>query len=79
MTRQSGDDRDVETQLVQLLDFDKFELIKELLKNRLKIVWCTRLQRAQGEDDKARIEVLSLSHPLVGTSNFSADVEALPY
>lgn len=55
---QSGnDDRDVETQLVQQLDFDKFDLIKELLKNRLKIVWCTRLQRAQAEDEKARIEV----------------------
>ena len=30
-----------------LLDFDKFELIKLLLKNRIKIVWCTRLARAQ--------------------------------
>jgi pre-mRNA-splicing helicase BRR2 len=55
---QGDGDRDVETQLVQQLDFDKFDLIKELLKNRLKIVWCTRLQRAQAEDEKARIEVL---------------------
>lgn len=44
---------------MQQLDFDKFELIKELLKNRVKIVWCTRLQRAQAEDEKARIEVIS--------------------
>jgi len=54
---QKGDDRDVENQLVQLLDFDKFELIKELLKNRLKILWCTRLQRAQGDEERTRIEV----------------------
>ena len=54
---QTGEDRDVENKLVQLLDFDKFELIKELLKNRLKIVWCTRLQRAQAEDERTRIEV----------------------
>ena len=61
---QGDDDRDVETQLVQQLDFDKFDLIKELLKNRLKIVWCTRLQRAQAEDEKARIEV-SLCPPFM--------------
>ena len=40
-----------------LLDFDKFDLIKELLRNRLKIVWCTRRERAQSEDERARIEV----------------------
>ncbi|CAL8467727.1 g7265 [Coccomyxa elongata] len=63
-TLQSGDDdRDVETQLVQQLDFDKFELIKELLKNRIKIVWCTRLQRAQAEDEKARIEMEMAGSP----------------
>lgn len=30
-----------------LLDFERFELIKELLKNRLRIVWCMRLARAE--------------------------------
>ena len=54
---QEGDDRDVENQLVMLLEFDKFDLIKELLKNRTKIVWCMRLQRAQDEKEVARIEV----------------------
>ena len=53
---QKGEDRECENTLVQLLDFDKFELIKELLRNRAKIVWCTRLQRAQGDDERARIE-----------------------
>lgn len=70
---QSGDDRDVETQLVQQLDFDKFDLIKELLKNRLKIVWCTRLQRAQAEDEKKRIEVILQSPATTGCAhNYNA-------
>lgn len=44
---QLPDARDVENQLVHLLDFDKFELIKELLRNATRIVWCMRLARAQ--------------------------------
>lgn len=51
------DEAEVENALVALLDFDKFDLIKELLRNRLKIVWCTRRERAQSEDERARIEV----------------------
>lgn len=42
-----GDARGVENELVLSLGFEAFELIKELLRNRLKIVWCTRLSRAQ--------------------------------
>lgn len=42
-----GDARAVETDLVMALGFDQFEVIKELLRNRLKVVWCTRLSRAQ--------------------------------
>ena len=67
---QTGEDRDVENRLVQLLDFDKFELIKELLKNRLKIVWCTRLQRAQAEDERARIEVRGLCCPVTSACSW---------
>ena len=37
-----------ENQLVLMLDYDKFDLIK-LLKNRTRIVWCTRLTRANEE------------------------------
>ncbi len=54
---QKGGERECENALVALLDFDKFELVKELLRNRPKIVWCTRLQRAQGDEERARIEV----------------------
>ncbi|EFJ32423.1 hypothetical protein SELMODRAFT_144158 [Selaginella moellendorffii] len=51
-----GDERDVENRLVMLLDYDKFGLIKLLLKNRWKIVWCTRLARSQDDKERKRIE-----------------------
>jgi hypothetical protein len=50
-TPQSGEEHDIENNLVLLLDMDKFALVKLLLKNRLKIVWCTRLARAQNEEE----------------------------
>lgn len=53
---QSGEEADIENNLVLLLDMDKFALVKLLLKNRLKIVWCTRLARAQNEEEVARLE-----------------------
>lgn len=43
----AADARAAETDLVMTLGFDQFELAKELLANRAKIVWCTRLSRAQ--------------------------------
>ncbi|KAG2647950.1 hypothetical protein PVAP13_1NG004400 [Panicum virgatum] len=51
-----GDDRDVENRLVMLLDYEKFDLIKLLLCNRLKIVWCTRLARAEDQEQRKKIE-----------------------
>ncbi len=39
-----------------LLDFDKFDLIKMLMKNRIKLLWCTRLGQAQDEAEKQKIE-----------------------
>ena len=60
---QKGTDRDVEAQLMHLLDFEHFELVRELLHNRFTIVWCTRLQRAQADDERQRIEA-SLGLPL---------------
>jgi pre-mRNA-splicing helicase BRR2 len=41
------DSRAVENELVLALGFEQFELIKELLRNRLKVVWCTWLSRTQ--------------------------------
>ncbi|XP_057975610.1 DExH-box ATP-dependent RNA helicase DExH12 [Malania oleifera] len=51
-----GDDREVETKLLVHLQFEKFSLIKFLLRNRLKIVWCTRLARAEDQDERKKIE-----------------------
>lgn len=53
---QKSDAREVENLLVSLLDYDKFDLVKELVVNRLKIVWCMRLARAQDEAEKEKIE-----------------------
>eukprot|EP01099_Mayorella_cantabrigiensis_P004442 TRINITY_DN3345_c0_g2_i1.p1 TRINITY_DN3345_c0_g2~~TRINITY_DN3345_c0_g2_i1.p1 ORF type:complete len:224 (-),score=53.07 TRINITY_DN3345_c0_g2_i1:20-691(-) len=44
-----------ENNLVALLDYEKFEFIKVLLYNRWKIVYCTRLARAQSEDERIKI------------------------
>eukprot|EP00292_Cryptomonas_paramecium_P033522 CAMPEP_0113700572 /NCGR_PEP_ID=MMETSP0038_2-20120614/24047_1 /TAXON_ID=2898 /ORGANISM="Cryptomonas paramecium" /LENGTH=366 /DNA_ID=CAMNT_0000624275 /DNA_START=8 /DNA_END=1104 /DNA_ORIENTATION=+ /assembly_acc=CAM_ASM_000170 len=51
-----ADERDVENRLVVLLDYDKFDFIKALLKNRHAIVFCTQLGQAQKEEDKAAIQ-----------------------
>lgn len=51
-----GDDREVETKLLLHLQFEKFSLIKFLLRNRLKIVWCTRLARAKDQEERKLIE-----------------------
>ncbi|KAL4570790.1 hypothetical protein LXL04_026453 [Taraxacum kok-saghyz] len=53
---EDGDDREVETNLLVHLQFDKFSLIKYLLRNRLKIVWCTRLARAEDQEQRKQIE-----------------------
>ncbi|CAJ2650466.1 unnamed protein product [Trifolium pratense] len=50
------DDREVENKLLFHLEFDKFSFIKFLLRNRLKIVWCTRLARAQDQEEREKIE-----------------------
>ncbi|KAL4388632.1 hypothetical protein GQ457_09G026400 [Hibiscus cannabinus] len=51
-----GDDREVENNLLAHLQFDKFSLIKYLLRNRLKVVWCTRLARAEDQEERKKIE-----------------------
>ncbi|GAV65809.1 DEAD domain-containing protein/Helicase_C domain-containing protein/Sec63 domain-containing protein [Cephalotus follicularis] len=51
-----GDDREVEMKLLVPLQFDKFSLVKFLSRNRLKIVWCTRLARAEDQEERKKIE-----------------------
>mmetsp|Transcript_16957 Transcript_16957/g.39591 ORF Transcript_16957/g.39591 Transcript_16957/m.39591 type:complete len:2174 (-) Transcript_16957:228-6749(-) len=44
-----------ENKLVQVLQYENFEFTKLLLKNRLKILYLTRLGQAQTEEDKATV------------------------
>lgn len=50
------DDRECENALVDILDYDKFDLIKVLMRNRAKVYYCTRLKQAQDGAEKERIE-----------------------
>lgn len=42
--------RDCENSLMELFDYDKFEMVELLIKNRDLIVWCTKLGRANDEE-----------------------------
>ncbi|ORY79259.1 Sec63 Brl domain-domain-containing protein [Leucosporidium creatinivorum] len=46
--------RDVENSLMELTDYDKFDLVSTLINNREKIVWCTKLARS---DDNEKVDV----------------------
>ena len=46
----------VETLLVGLLGFERFALIKRLLRNRWRLVFAIRWARAGGEEEKAELE-----------------------
>lgn len=69
-----GDDREVETKLLMHLDFDKFSLIKFLLRNRKKVVWCTRLARAEDQEERKKIEEEMTES---GSSDLAAILEQL--
>ena len=60
---QVANERTCENRLVILLDFDKFDFIKILLKNRAKVYYCTRLKQAQSESDRKAIEAEMESDP----------------
>ena len=62
---QADDERLVENKLVQLLDFDKFDLIKLLLRNRAKVFYCTRLKQAQN-DEQRRLVIETMRSDLTG-------------
>ena len=42
---------------MDLLGFDRFGLVKELLSNRNRLVWCLRRARAQSDEERLAIEV----------------------
>ena len=56
-----AEERDCENKLVVLLDYDKFDLIKLLLKHRWKVAACTQLAQAQNDAAKeALLRTLAL-------------------
>ena len=54
-TLTEAEERDCENRLVILLDYDKFDLIRLLLKHRFKIACCTRLAQAQSDGERAAL------------------------
>lgn len=56
LSAESNDVREVENNLMELFDYDKFDLVKTLTQNREIIVWCTKLGNAD-ENEKVNIEV----------------------
>ncbi|XP_055327556.1 U5 small nuclear ribonucleoprotein 200 kDa helicase-like [Paramacrobiotus metropolitanus] len=50
------DDRDVENRLVILLGTEHFDIIRTLRKHRQMILWCTKLQSAQSDEEKSLIK-----------------------
>ncbi|KTW26222.1 ATP-dependent RNA helicase BRR2 [Pneumocystis jirovecii RU7] len=47
----------LENELMELFDYDKFELVKILTRNRDTIVWCMRLLQATDPEAKKKIEI----------------------
>lgn len=61
--KNAGDNQDLENQLVCLLGYDLFDLIKTLRTNRQMILYCTLLASAQSAAEKAKIEGNMRSDP----------------
>jgi pre-mRNA-splicing helicase BRR2 len=53
---QSPDSRYIENELVPLLDYERFDFVKLLVRNRKKITFCTRLGKAQSDEERKQIE-----------------------
>ena len=62
-TLTEAEERDCENKLVVLLDYDKFDLIKLLLKHRWKVAACTQLAQAQNDKEKEALLRKMAEHP----------------
>lgn len=54
---------EMENDLVELLGYTQFDFVKLLLRNRMKIVYCTKLGQAQSPEEREQIEKEMMSHP----------------
>nr|CAE76494.1 related to ATP dependent RNA helicase [Neurospora crassa] len=48
--------RDIENDLMELFDYEHHELVQKLIANREKVVWLTRLARAENEEERNTIK-----------------------
>jgi pre-mRNA-splicing helicase BRR2 len=48
--------RDIENDLMELFDYEHHELVQKLIENREKVVWLTRLARAENQEERDTIE-----------------------
>lgn len=61
---ETGDERETENKLVVLLGFDKFDVVKSLMSNRWRLVFCIQLRKVS-DDEAAKDALLGKisSHP----------------
>jgi len=52
---------DLENKLVQLLGYLCFDFVKILVQNRLKILYCTKLGKAQTAEEREKLELLEMN------------------
>lgn len=48
--------REIENDLMELFDYEHHEVVQKLIQNREKVVWLTRLARADNEEEKGVVE-----------------------
>jgi pre-mRNA-splicing helicase BRR2 len=48
--------RDIENDLMELFDYEHHEIVQKLIENREKVVWLTRLAKAEGQEERDTIE-----------------------
>ncbi|KAH7326555.1 putative ATP dependent RNA helicase [Stachybotrys elegans] len=48
--------REIENDLMELFDFEHHELVQQLIENRHKVFWLTKLARAETDEQKASVE-----------------------
>jgi len=48
--------REIENDLMELFDYEHHEVVQKLIENREKVVWLTRLARAENAEERAVIE-----------------------
>lgn len=48
--------REIENELMELFDYEHHEVVQMLIKNREKVVWLTRLARAENDENRGVVE-----------------------